>query len=112
MPTRLGLAADDPICDAAHLAAAVADGNAPWILNRSFTITAEIQVPQGDSSRMTVAQGGRFGGYTAGTCTSSGTSRSKSTRRSPQRRVFVALCTAEPSLARMRQHVTPICTRF
>jgi hypothetical protein len=27
-------------------------------LNRSFTITAEIQVPQGDSSRMTVAQGG------------------------------------------------------
>jgi len=96
---RLGVAACDLTCDAARLAAAVAHGNAPWILNRSFTITAESQVLQGDSSRMTVAQGGRFGSYMA--CTSSGTSQSKSTRRSPQRRVFVALYTAEPSLARI-----------
>jgi arylsulfatase A-like enzyme len=38
-------------------------GNAPHILNRSFTITAEIEVPQGGGNGMIVTDGGRFGGY-------------------------------------------------
>jgi arylsulfatase A-like enzyme len=38
-------------------------GNAPSILNKSFTITAEIQVPEGGGEGMIVTDGGRFGGY-------------------------------------------------
>ncbi len=36
---------------------------APGILNRSYTITAEIDVPQGGGDGMIVTEGGRFGGY-------------------------------------------------
>ena len=38
-------------------------GNAPNILNRSFTITAEVEVPQGGGDGMIVTEGGRWGGY-------------------------------------------------
>ncbi len=38
-------------------------GNAPSILNKSFTITAEVEVPQGGGDGMIVTEGGRFGGY-------------------------------------------------
>ena len=38
-------------------------GNAPNILNKSFTITAEIDVPEGGAEGMIVTEGGRFGGY-------------------------------------------------
>jgi len=38
-------------------------GNAPSILNRSFTITAEVDVPEGGGDGMIVTEGGRFGGY-------------------------------------------------
>jgi arylsulfatase A-like enzyme len=38
-------------------------GNAPNILNRSFTITAEVEVPQGGGDGMIVTTGGRWGGY-------------------------------------------------
>ena len=38
-------------------------GNAPSILNRSFTITAEVDVPQGGGNGMIVTEGGRQGGY-------------------------------------------------
>ncbi len=38
-------------------------GNAPSILNKSFTITAEVDVPQGGGDGMIVTEGGRFGGY-------------------------------------------------
>jgi arylsulfatase len=38
-------------------------GNAPGILNKSFTITAEIEVPKGGAEGMLVTAGGRFGGY-------------------------------------------------
>jgi len=38
-------------------------GNAPNILNRSFTITAEVDVPQGGGDGMIVTLGGRWGGY-------------------------------------------------
>ena len=38
-------------------------GVAPSILNRSYHITAEIEVPQGGASGMLVTQGGRFSGY-------------------------------------------------
>jgi arylsulfatase A-like enzyme len=37
--------------------------NAPSILNRSFTITAEVEVPQGGGDGMIVTEGGRWGGY-------------------------------------------------
>lgn len=38
-------------------------GAAPSILNRSYRITAEIEVPQGGANGMLVTQGGRFAGY-------------------------------------------------
>jgi hypothetical protein len=38
-------------------------GNAPSILDRSFTITAEVDVPQGGGDGMIVTEGGRWGGY-------------------------------------------------
>jgi arylsulfatase len=38
-------------------------GNAPSILNRSYTITAEVDVPEGGGEGMIVTEGGRFGGY-------------------------------------------------
>jgi hypothetical protein len=37
--------------------------DAPHILNRSYTITAEVEVPQGGAEGMLVTLGGRFGGY-------------------------------------------------
>ena len=38
-------------------------GVAPGIINRSYTITADIEVPQGGASGVLVTQGGRFSGY-------------------------------------------------
>jgi arylsulfatase len=38
-------------------------GNAPNILNKSFTITAEIEIPKAGAEGMIVTEGGRFGGY-------------------------------------------------
>ncbi len=38
-------------------------GDAPYILNASFTYRAEIEVLQGGGEGMIVTQGGRFGGY-------------------------------------------------
>jgi len=38
-------------------------GNAPSILNKSFTITAEIEIPKAGAEGMIVTAGGRFGGY-------------------------------------------------
>ncbi len=38
-------------------------GNAPSILNKDYTITAEITVPKGGAEGMIVTMGGRFGGY-------------------------------------------------
>jgi len=38
-------------------------GNAPSLLNRDYTITAEITVPKGDAEGMIATMGGRFGGY-------------------------------------------------
>src|SRR5207245_3127711 len=38
-------------------------GNAPSILNKDYTITADITVPQGGAEGMIVTLGGRFGGY-------------------------------------------------
>lgn len=37
--------------------------NAPSILNKSWTITADIEVPQDGGDGMLVTEGGRFGGY-------------------------------------------------
>jgi len=38
-------------------------GSAPSLLDRSYTITAEVEIPQGDAEGMLVTDGGRFGGY-------------------------------------------------
>jgi len=38
-------------------------GNAPNLLNRDFTITAEIQIPKAGAEGMIATMGGRFGGY-------------------------------------------------
>jgi arylsulfatase len=37
-------------------------GNAPSLLNRDYTITAEITVPEGGAEGMIATMGGRFGG--------------------------------------------------
>ena len=36
---------------------------APNILNKSYTITAEVEIPDGGAEGMIVTEGGRFGGY-------------------------------------------------
>jgi arylsulfatase len=41
----------------------IPDSDCPSILNRSYNITAEIEVPRGTAEGMLVTQGGRFGGY-------------------------------------------------
>jgi arylsulfatase A-like enzyme len=41
----------------------IAPSNAPNILSRSFTITAEVDVPKGGGNGMLVTEGGHFGGY-------------------------------------------------
>ena len=38
-------------------------GDAPSLLNTSYAITAEIEIPQGGAQGMLVTQGGRFGGW-------------------------------------------------
>jgi len=38
-------------------------GTAPGVLNTSYTIAADIEVPQGGADGMIVTDGGRFGGY-------------------------------------------------
>jgi hypothetical protein len=38
-------------------------GDSPLLLNTSYTITADIEVPQGGSEGMILTSGGRFGGY-------------------------------------------------
>jgi arylsulfatase len=43
--------------------AGIPDGNTPSILNKNYTITAEITVPQGGAEGMIATYGGRFGGY-------------------------------------------------
>jgi arylsulfatase len=36
---------------------------APRILNKAYTITAEVEIPRGGAEGVIVTQGGRFGGY-------------------------------------------------
>ncbi|WP_416066519.1 arylsulfatase [Rhizobium sp. ZK1] len=38
-------------------------GNAPSIVNKSYTITADIEIPKSGADGMLVTEGGRFGGY-------------------------------------------------
>jgi arylsulfatase A-like enzyme len=39
------------------------DGNAPNVVSKSFSITAEVEIPQGGAEGMLNTIGGRFGGY-------------------------------------------------
>jgi arylsulfatase len=38
-------------------------GDAPSVLDTSYTITAEVEIPQGGAEGMLLTEGGRFGGY-------------------------------------------------
>src|SRR5207244_522713 len=38
-------------------------GDSPFLLDSSYTITADIEVPQGGAEGMILTSGGRFGGY-------------------------------------------------
>ncbi len=38
-------------------------GNAPSILDRDYTITAQVTIPKGGAEGMIATLGGRFGGY-------------------------------------------------
>jgi arylsulfatase len=38
-------------------------GDSPFVLNASYTITADIEVPKGGAEGMILTSGGRFGGY-------------------------------------------------
>ena len=42
---------------------AIPESDAPSILNKSYTITAEVQIPDGAAEGVLVTMGGRFGGY-------------------------------------------------
>jgi arylsulfatase len=46
-----------------HELANVPKGGAPSIIDRSYTITAEVEIPQSGAEGMLVTDGGRFGGY-------------------------------------------------
>jgi arylsulfatase A-like enzyme len=41
----------------------IPSGSAPSILDRSYTITAEVEIPEGGAEGMIVTEGGRFAGY-------------------------------------------------
>ncbi len=41
----------------------IPQGSAPNILERSYTITAEVEIPEGGAEGMIVTDGGRFAGY-------------------------------------------------
>ncbi len=41
----------------------IPNSGAPSILNKSYTITAEVTIPEGGAEGMIVTDGGRFGGY-------------------------------------------------
>ena len=41
----------------------IPNSGAPSILNKSYTITAEVEIPSGGAEGMIVTDGGRFGGY-------------------------------------------------
>ncbi len=41
----------------------VPEGAAPDMKNKSFTITAEVEIPEGGAEGVLVTQGGRFGGW-------------------------------------------------
>jgi arylsulfatase A-like enzyme len=41
----------------------IPNSGAPHVLNRSYTITADVEIPEGGAEGMIVTDGGRFGGY-------------------------------------------------
>ena len=46
-----------------HAMTGLPQGDSPMILDSSYTITAEIEVPEGGAEGMILTSGGRFGGY-------------------------------------------------
>jgi arylsulfatase len=61
---RPSMSADRRVFDYSGVpVAGIPRGTAPSLLNTSYTITAEIDVPQGGAEGMIVTDGGRFGGY-------------------------------------------------
>lgn len=60
---RPGLDAGRKIFVYSGALAQVPHGAAPRLLNRSYTITAEVEIPKEGAEGILVTQGGRFGGY-------------------------------------------------
>jgi arylsulfatase len=58
-PGRIEFRYTNPIADVPF----PGTGSAPSLLNRSYTITAEVEVPKDDAEGMLVTDGGRFAGY-------------------------------------------------
>jgi len=46
-----------------HPIIGIPNGDAPSVLNASYTFKAEVEIPQGGAEGMLITQGGRFGGY-------------------------------------------------
>jgi arylsulfatase len=46
-----------------HPMVGLPQGDSPFLLNSSYTITADIEVPEGGAEGMILTSGGRFGGY-------------------------------------------------
>ena len=60
---RPSLAAGRSVFNYSGTPVSIADGNQPSLLNTSYTITADIDVPQGGGDGVIVGEGGRFFGY-------------------------------------------------
>jgi hypothetical protein len=60
---RPSLAAGRKVFNYSGTPVSIAEGNQPSLLNTSYTITADIEVPQGGGDGVIVDEGGRFWGY-------------------------------------------------
>ncbi len=60
---RPNLTAGRKVFNYSGVLSGVPNSGAPSILNKSYTITAEVTIPKGGAEGMIVTDGGRFGGY-------------------------------------------------
>ena len=60
---RPNLTADKTVFTYSGELSGIPHGDAPSLLNKSYTITAEVEIPQGGAEGMLNTEGGRFGGY-------------------------------------------------
>lgn len=63
LTARPSLTAGRTVFTFSDVLSGIPHGDAPSILNKSFTITAEVDIPTEGAEGMLVTEGGRFGGY-------------------------------------------------